>query len=791
MADWQQYYGFSDDDREVRFLRADTPTPWMNYLSNGNFHVMLSQAGGGMVWYRSPLIWRITRYRFYNLPMDRPGPYLYLRDLDENAYWSLSAEPCAETPQIWSSAHGLGYTRFTSEHREIAATATYFVPPHADVLMQRVTLRNHSDRVRRVQLTGYVEFSMMEYLREVQWQCYIKHQVSVTYRKESAALLYHYGVNQQPKPAETPEVFYASDHPLSGWDGNRDQFIGSYRSEANPLGIEQGCHNSELIGGDPCGALQCMVELSPGEEREITFFLGVAPSAAEAAEILGALRQPGVIEQHWQALTRQWRDRLSVFQVSLPDADAQRQINTWNPYQVERNYCFSRSISYYALGFRGVGFRDTAQDIIAALQFDAPGARAKIRELLAQQYQDGHCNHMCFPIEQYPPVNVEYSDDHLWPILTVWSWIAETGDAGILDDLAPYFDTGDETVYQHLCRSLAFTESRLGAHGLPLMLAADWNDALCTVGREGKGESFWTAMLYSLALSKMAELAELTGDTATAEHCRRQRAQQMELVNDIGWDGAWYRRAIMDNGDFLGTREAPQARLFLNTQSWSVYAAMGSRDRQVAAMDAVAEQLDTPLGIKKVHPAVTDYPTPESPLFAYHPGLGENAAIFCHANTWAIIAECLLRRPERAWKYYRQLIPHVALQTAGIDRYMGEPYAYASNLFGPDSERFGLANVTWLTGTAAWMYLAATQYILGIRPELDGLRIDPCLPPEWPEISLTRDFRGCRYLITIRNPHGVGYGVGRLEVDGVPIDGTLLNHQADRTQCTVNVILGE
>lgn len=797
MDNWQALYRFDDAAREVRFLRSDPPTPWMNYLSNGRFHVMLSQAGGGMVWYRSPMIWRVTRYRFYNLPTDRPGPYLYVRD--EDGAWSVSAEPCPHRPAAWSSAHGMGYSRFSAEERGIAVDATYFVPPDADVLVQRVTVRNTSDRARTIDLFAYVEFSLMEYLREVQWQCYMKHQISVTYRAAFDGLLYHYGMIEQRLPRETPEIFFAADRPLTAWDGDRDAFIGPYRSEADARGLTDGCRKTDLVGGDPCGALQVTLTLAPGETQQVCFFLGAvqtalgADGAAEpaialgteaAAAALAALRAPGAVDAHWAALQAYWADRLHVFHVACPDPDAARQINTWNPYQAERNFLFSRSISYYALGFRGVGFRDTAQDILAMLTLDPPAARAKIHELLGQQHRDGHCNHMCFPVEGMPPLDKEYSDDHLWPILTAWAWIAETGDTSLLDDVVPFYDGESGTVYAHLCRSLAFSQARMGAHGLPLMLAADWNDAMAKVCREGRGESVWTAMQLGVVLPKLAELARLRGDTATAENAEAMLPGLTAAVNGIGWDGAWYRRAIADNGMLIGTKDAPQAQLFLNAQSWAVLSGMGTPARQTQAMDAVAAQLDTPLGIKKVHPPVTDYPSPEDPLFSYHPGMGENAAIFCHANTWAIIAECLLRRPDRAWKYYRQLIPHVALQTAGLERYMGEPYAYASNLFGPDADRFGLANVTWLTGTAAWMYVAATQYILGIRPELGGLRLAPCLPPDWPAATVTRRFRGCVYTIHLVN------GPGGITVDGHPLDGTLLPHVDGRTTCTVVVATG-
>lgn len=781
---WSDYYAFDDAAREVRFLRHDMPQPWMNYLSNGDFHVMISQAGGGMVWYKSPQIWRITRYRFYNLPMDRPGPYVYLRDVEDGSSWSLSAEPCLVRPDEWSSAHGLGYTRFNGKRRGIDASVTYFVPPGVDALVWRVNIRNESDRARHVDVFAYVEFSLMEFLREVQWQCYVKHQLTVKHDGAFDGLVYHYGANMQLKPSQTPDVYFAADCPLTGWDGNRDVFIGAYRSEEQPLGLETGCGNSELAGGDACGALQKTIDIAPGEEREIVFYLGVARNPDEAAVQVASLRQPGAIDEHWRALGESWDRKLNVFNASVPDSDVARQVNWWNPYQVERNFLFSRSISYYAAGFRGVGFRDTAQDIVAMTSLDSAASRDKIRVLLAEQWQDGHCNHTAYPVEGFPSDLRKFSDDHLWPILTVWQWIAETGDAGILSDKIPYYDGGEGDVYEHLCRSVAFTQANMGAHDLPLMLHADWNDAMNKVGQGGVGESVWTAMQLGVVLPKLAQMAALRGDDETRKVALEFVEALTQAVNGVGWDGGWYRRAFMDDGRALGTHDARQAQIFLNTQTWSVYSGMGSDERQRLSMDAVSQYLDSPLGIKKVHPPVTDYPTPQDPLFAYLPGLGENASIFCHANAWAIIAECLLKRPDRAWKYYHQLIPHVAMQQAGIERYMGEPYVYASNLFGPDSERFGLANVTWLTGTAAWMYLAVTEYILGIRPEWEGLRIEPCIPTDWAGFKATRLFRGCSYNVEV---HGGGATIKEMKVDGSNLDGTLIPHVDGRKACTVQV----
>ena len=373
---------------------------------------------------------------------------------------------------------------------------------------------------------------------------------------------------------------------------------------------------------------------------------------------------------------------------------------------------------------------------------DNAAAKAKIRELLGQQYQDGHTNHYYFPHEGWEPLRRLHSDNHIWPILGVWNAVMEDGSTDFLQEKVAFFDGEEDTVYGHLCRSVAFVKSHLGANGFPLMLTSDWNDMLYKVCREGKGESIWMAMFLGYALPKLAELARLLGKEEDSREFMALWREQQQLVSTKAWDGRWFRRATMDNGEYLGTETADEAKIWLNAQSWSVISGMPERDKMVRAMDSVRELLDTELGIRKIHPPIVNFPSPDDPLSHYNKGCGENGAIFCHANTWAIMAECMLGRGDRAWKYYRQLIPAVAMAKASPWRYKAEPYVYASNFFGPESDRFGLANVSWLTGTASWMYVAATQFILGIRPAWEGLEIDPCLPADWTSASVTRTFRG-------------------------------------------------
>lgn len=737
-------YQFNDKEKEIVINKYNTPTPWMNYLSNGTFHTMISQAGGGVAFYKSPQIWRINHYRFFNLPTDRSGFYTYIKDGGE--IFCPTNEPVSNKPDEWQCTHGMGYSVYHSKKNGLKADARYFVGPYENCLIWELTLKADTDR--HIQVFPYVELGMMEFMRELQWQCYNKHQLTV-YTLDDI-LVYKYGVENQPKPDETPLIYFAADVGVSGFDGDRDEFVGTYRSEENPLRVEEGaCSNSTMKGGDPCFALQLEIDLKAGEEKKIHIFLGAAMTDEEIKKSVGECRKPDFTDKSFAALKNQWDGFLGKFRCEVPDENAQRMVNIWNPYQAERNFQFSRNISYYATGtFRGVGYRDTAQDVLAMVPFDTKRAGEKIKLLLSQQYNDGHVNHYFFPTEGWDPVTTVHSDDHLWTVLSCYALVTEEGSLDFLNQTVEYYDGGFGTVWEHLNKAIDFTLNNLGAHGFPLMLHSDWNDQLFRVCKEGKGESIWTAMQFGTALRCMAEIARLRGESD--KKYNEAYARQKELVNTVGWDGKWYRRAIMDDGRFLGSETEEQAKIWINAQTWSVISGMADKEKAIAAMDSVYKYLNTPLGIKAIDPSIKDYPSKENPLTNYNKGTGENGSVFCHANTWAIIAECMLSRGDRAYQYYTQLLPMLAQEKAGEWRYKAEPYVYSSNIFGPESDKFGLANVSWLSGTAAWMYIAVTQFILGVRPTWDGLKVNPCLPESWKTASVTRYFRGKEYKFNLR-----------------------------------------
>ena len=736
-------YKFNNDKKEITFDKYNTPSPWMNYLSNGTFHTMISQAGGGVAFYKSPQIWRINHYRFFHLPTDRSGFYTYIKDGETT--WCPTSEPCKDKPEKWQSTHGMGYTIFEAEKNGVQVKTTYFVGKYENCLIWNMKLKSNEDK--KIKIFPFVELGMMEFMRELQWQCYNKHQLSC-YNLEDI-LVYEYGVENQPKPDETPLVYFATNVPVTSFDCDRDEFVGGYRSEENPIGIENGtCTNSLLSGGDPCFAFELNIDLKANEEKTVNIYLGTAMTDEDIKKSVAHCRQADFVEKSFVALKEQWDKHLSKFSVEIPDKDAQTMINIWNPYQAERNFQFSRNISYYATGtFRGVGMRDTAQDTLAMVPFDLRRAKDKLNLLLTQQYQDGHTNHYFFPNEGWEPVKEPRSDNHLWLIMTAYHIVMEEGTLDYLDEVVTYFDGGEGTVWEHLKKAVEYTENHLGEHGFPLMLASDWNDMLFKVCRKGKGESVWTGMQFGTVLRQIAELARLKGEDDSK--FVKLYNDQKDLVNNSAWDGKWFRRCITDEGIYIGSDKEPQAKIWLNSQSWAVLSGLGDKDKQEMAMDSVNKYLDTEMGIKKIHPSMKDYPSKEDPLTYDKKGCSENGSIFCHANTWAIIAECMLNHPERAYKYYHQLLPMIAQSKVGETRYNAEPYVYSSNIFGPESMKFGLANVSWLSGTACWMYIAVTQYMLGIKPKMDGLEINPCLAPEMLPAKVKREFRGKVYDITI------------------------------------------
>lgn len=778
-------YQFDDEQRKIRFNRFDLPAPWINYLSNGRMHAFVSQAGGGMTWWLSPMMFRLTRYRFYHLPIDSPGFYVYIR-MEDGTVWSPAFRPCETKVDSREASHAPGYSTFTASRNGLTAILMLFMAQDYDALLWDVTLKNESGKEITCDVYAYVELSQFLANQETLLGYYLKWNTRAVYEKELQAITYAYTAWMHPRKDESPLVFFASDEKADSYCCNRDVFCGNYRDERNPAEVEKGVlSNTVLNGGEPCAALHRHVTIAAGKEKKLEYYLGIAEGAlsdyekayAKVRDTLKAIRTPGTVAQQFQKGQAWWQEHLSAYQCQIPDADAQREINIWNPLQSVQTARYSRSISSDASGVRGIGFRDSAQDMLAQAYRKPEWAYEMLEYLASQQFEDGHPVHIMWPEEKRPAQDITRSDNHLWIVYLAYAIIAESGDLSLLDRHIPFLapdmlnHTGSATLWEHLLRGIDFTEKHLGEHGLPLILFSDWNDHLGPFGRKGKGESVMVSQQLIYALRQMSELAEMRGDQEAVKRFAARIRQQEEALEKYAWDGEWYLRGLDDEGKPIGTHTAENMRIWLNTQSWMIISGAGKREQEIQAMDSAKAQLDTGLGLLLNAPGFPGWPDKRSAMVNGLPaGYSENGGVFCQANCWAIMAEALLGRGDRAWQYYKQLLPANIIKKVGVNRYHAEAYAYCSTLLGVANEKFGWGCVSQVTGTAAWMDVVATQYILGIRPTLKGLLIDPSIPSEWEQYTVERRYRGCTLNIRVENPDHLQHGVKKITLNERAVD---------------------
>ena len=803
-------YRFADKERKIVFDRFDLPAPWINYLSNGRMHAFVSQAGGGMTWWLTPMLLRVTRYRFYNLPIDSPGFYVYIRMAD-GTVWSPTFRPCETKVDRREAAHHPGWSEFTAEKDGLTACLKLFMAQDSDTLIWEVTLRNENGESIECDLFAYVELSQYLAREENLLGYYLKWNTRAIFDENLQAITYAYTAWMHPRKDDSPLVYFGSDAKIDSFCCNRDVFCGNYRDERNPAEIEAGrLSNTTLQGGEPCGALHSHISLEAGEEKQLHCFLGVTNGALadydralkETQETLTALRKVGTVQEQFEKLQNWWEEHLNVLQCELPDADAAREINTWNPLQSVHTARYSRSISSDASGVRGIGFRDTAQDMLAQAYRKPEWAWDMLWYLASQQLEDGHAIHTAWPEENRPPQDLTRSDDHIWMVYLAYAIAAETGDLSFLDKEIPFLaadlvsEASTASLWEHLMRGVDFTEDHLGAHGLPLILFSDWNDHLGPFGRKGKGESVMVSQQHIYALRQLSELAEQRHDAEAAERFARLIEKQEKALEAYAWDGEWFLRGLDDDAQPIGTHTQAHARIWLNAQSWMVIA-NACKEHQIEAMDSAARKLDTGMGLLLNTPGYPGWPSKNAAMVNGLPaGYSENGGVFCQANCWAIMAESLLGRGDLAWKYYKQILPHSVIKKIGVERYHTEPYAWCSTLLGKDNEKFGMGCVSQVTGTAAWMDVVATQYLLGIRPTLNGLLIDPSIPSDWDGYTVGRLYRGHKLTIRVENPDHVQHGVKSITVNGKPIDltsGAFLTEEmiSDSQAANIQAVMGK
>jgi N,N'-diacetylchitobiose phosphorylase len=771
-------YGFFDTERrEYVITKPDVPVSWTNYLGVEDFCTVLSHNAGGYSFYRSPQYSRVTRFRQNGVPLDRPGHYVYLRDDDTGEFWTVSWQPVGGDTAPFTVRHGLSYTVFSCEKNGIEARQTLFVPLGEPCELWDVSLKNTSGKSRRISVFGYCEFSFHHIDMDNQ-----NFQMSLY----AAGADYQDGIIQQDLYyEETGFQCFSAGFTPDGFDCLRDAFLGSYRTETNPLAVEKGaCSGSFGTTGNQCGALQKTLTLAPGEETKLLFILSEG-NRAEAARIREKFAVPGAAQSARDALASWWNKRLSALTVSLPHPEMENMLNVWTLYQAEINVLFSRFASFIEVGGRtGLGYRDTAQDAMCIANAEPEGCEKRLIQLLHGQVSSGYGLHLFQPewfmrkedgqsfksptVVPTPDkshmihgIKDVCSDDHLWLVASVCEYVRETGDLAFFDRVIPFADEGEGTVYQHLTRALDFTAGQMGAHGVPLGLRADWNDCL----NLGGGESGMVAFLYLWALKHFIDAAAFLGKTEDAAKYQAEHDRAAKSFDGALWDGEWFLRGFTASGRPIGSAKAAEGKVHMECNTWAVVSGGVSREKGLSCMDAVEKYLFTPYGLMLNAPSFTTPDDEVGFVTRVYPGVKENGAVFSHPNPWAWVAECLLGRGGRAVKLYDALCP--ALQNDQIEVRKAEPYSYCQFVMGKDHPLHGQANHPWMTGTAGWAYYAATRYILGIRPEFDRLTVDPCIPSHWKTFSASRIWRGTEYTITVENPHGSEHGVGELYVNGV------------------------
>lgn len=772
------YGHFCDAEREFVVTDPLTPAPWINYLGNTRLTAFISQQAGGLVFYRSPQTRRLTRYHYLATPQDRPGFYLYVRDRTAAELWNPHFAPVCLPLDAYQCRHGLGYTLFTGSRRGVETVVRYFIPPDDDIFLWDVTVTNRSAEPRDIELASYVEFGLLEFMKETLGWCYDKNQTAYTYDAAANRIKYDYHVFEA---AFTPAVFMSCTEAASGFDCSRAAFCGRGGSLERPLALlGAGLTGSELpAGGDHgCGVLGARMDLQPGRSRRLAYMLGIADTWPQAECLRRKYDSLAAVDAAFAGLASVWRERTGSLQASTGDIHVDRSLNIWNPLNIEVALERGRDISTDHIGLTGMRFRDTMQDALAGAIINPGLAWDFLARVFSAQSRDGRGFFQFFPFDPLPiedrPMR---SDNTVWPIYTVGNLVCESGDPSYFHRVLPFRDGGEASVFDHILLGLKYIYGRLGRHGLPILDDADWNDFLSVFG-DPRSESVMLGMQLVYSAKELARFARILDRPEDEAWCDRVAAElDIALNSDAVWDGRWYRRLLLTNGVAIGSAARPQGQIFLNPQSWSVIAGVGRDGRGQTAMDEAHARLNTSRGLLIHAPPYTGIPNPEDPLPSNNPGVGENGGIFCHANAWAIIAQCLLGNGDRAFSYYRRLLPSVAAEEMGYDHWRREPYAFVSAINGPAcGADFGRAGISWLTGTASWIYIAATQYILGIRPELNGLRIKPCLPSEWDAVRVRRRFRRRNYTIEMNRVRGSGADDGRMEikVDGRALEGGFL-----------------
>ena len=809
-------FGYFDDAmREYVITTPKTPLPWINYLGNNDFFSLISNTGGGYSFYKDAKLLRLTRFRYNNVPPDNNGKYFYIKDGD--TVWNPGWQPTKTDLDFYECRHGIGYSRFTGTKDGVKADVLSFVPMDDNCEVSRLVIKNESGKTKSLSLFSYVEWCLWNADDEMK---NFQRNLSIGEVEVVGSAIYH---KTEYRERRNHYAVYAVNAPINGFETIRDEFLGAYGGPDKPEAIANGKLQNNLASGwSPIAAHQIDVTLAPSEEKSFVFVLGylenpqddkwAAPSVVNKTQAEAMLKRYATdadVDSAFAALNDYWQQLLAKFCVKSADEHVDRMVNIWNQYQCMVTFNMSRSASYYESGIgRGMGFRDSCQDLLGFVHLIPDRARERIIDIASTQFADGSAYHQYQPLTKKGNADIGsgFNDDPLWLIAGVSAYIRESGDISILSESVP-FDNDESSaipLMEHLKRSLDYTLTHRGPHGLPLIGRADWNDCLnLNCFSEHPGESFQTfgpdygpvaesifiAAMFVKYGEEYAQLCELLGDTAEAVRARDEVAAMQKTIIEHGWDGDWYLRAYDSYGAKVGSKECEEGQIYIETQGFCGLAAVGLEDGYVKkALDSVKERLDTKYGIVLLQPAYTRYHLELGEISSYPPGYKENAGIFCHNNPWVSIAETVLGRGGRAFEIYRKTCPSYLEDISEIHR--TEPYVYSQMIAGCDAKYHGEAKNSWLTGTAAWTFINISQYILGLYPTHAGLAIDPCLPKDFGDFTLTRSFREGVYNINIKNPDGVEKGVKRLTVDGQAVDGCVIPYVQGKESYEVEVLMG-
>ena len=810
-----KYGHFDDAAREYVIDTPRTPLPWINYLGSTDFFSLISNTAGGYSFYKDAKLLRLTRYRYNNCPLDNGGRYYYIKDGD--TVWNPGWQPVQTELDEYSCRHGMGYTRITGVKNQIEASLLAFVPLHDSCEINRLVITNKSDTKRHLDLFSFVEFCLWNAQDDMS---NFQRNFSTGEVEVIGSTIYH---KTEYRERRNHYAIYTVNCPVDGFDTSRDEFIGVYNGFSDPQVVKEGkSHNSIAHGWQPIGSHHISIDLEPGESKSYIFLLGYcenpkdqkweAPNVINktpAKKLIEAYSSDAQVDAAYDELNKYWNELLSRYTLTSKDEKLNRVVNIWNQYQCMVTFNMSRSASYYESGLgRGMGFRDSCQDLLGFVHLIPDRARARIIDIANTQFEDGSTYHQYQPLTKRGNADIGggFNDDPLWLIAGTSAYLRETGDYSILDEKCDFDNDHSKAapLMEHLRRSFGFTTTHLGPHSLPLIGRADWNDCLnLNCFSEEPGESFQTfgpsegpvaesvfiAGMYVKYGNEYADICDHLGLKDEAADVRSKVSDMTKAVESAGWDGEWFIRAFDAYGNPVGSHVCEEGQIYIEPQGMCVMAGIGKDDGKAEqALESVKERLDSKFGIMLHQPAYTKYHVELGEISSYPPGYKENAGIFCHNNPWIACAETVVGHGNRAFEVFKKTCPIYLEDISEIHR--TEPYVYCQMVAGRDAATFGEGKNSWLTGTAAWTFTTISQYILGIYPTLDGLSVNPCIPSDVDKYTVDRIYRGATYHITVLNPSHVEKGIKSLTVDGVKVDGNVITPAAAGSEVNVTAEMG-